>query len=168
MKTWMLISMTGVALMGGIAVAGAKNTNDMASKVKGEVMAEVQKKDADAQAAKAHAEKVAYVEVTTQDVQKLREENPNITIIDARSEEDFNKGHIPGAVLMRPDDVAKKLPEIQKDKTQPIVFYCADTQCQASAKAAHAAKEAGYTNLKRYTTGFAAWKAANQPVAAKK
>src|SRR5690606_4923234 len=129
-----------------------KNTNDMAEKVKGEVVAEVQKKDATAQAAaKAQTQKTAYVEVTTEEVLKLREEHPNITIIDARSEEDFNKGHIPGAVQIRPDDVAKKLPEIQKDKSQPIIFYCTNTQCQASAKAAHAAKEAGYTNLKRYT-----------------
>lgn len=164
MKTWMLLSVTGLTLMGGVAIAGAVNTTDRTEKMERQVADEVKQKNPELAEQEAQ---VSYKEVTTEDVLKLREAHPDITLIDARSAEDYAKEHIPGAVQMRPSEIAEKLPQIQKDKLLPVIFYCTDTQCQASAKAAHAAKEAGYTNLKRYTAGLKAWKEAKQPVTTK-
>lgn len=50
------------------------------------------------------------------------------------------------------------------DRDRPLVFYCADAQCWASANAAMRARQAGYTQVLWYRGGQAAWQAAGLPV----
>ena len=50
------------------------------------------------------------------------------------------------------------------DRNQPIVFFCADSQCWLSYNAALRAIAAGYTNIMWYRGGLAAWGHAGLPM----
>jgi|HubBroStandDraft_6_1064221.scaffolds.fasta_scaffold742398_1 rhodanese-related sulfurtransferase len=70
-------------------------------------------------------------------------------------------GVIPGAVLLTSDD-SYALSELPSDKSKPLVFYCANTQCGASHHAAARAMTAGYTNVKVMPEGIAGWVSAGK------
>lgn len=72
-------------------------------------------------------------------------------------------GVLPGAVLLT-DSSDFKVSELPTDKTKPLVFYCANTQCGASHGAATKAITAGYTNVKVMPDGIAGWVKAGKPV----
>ena len=48
------------------------------------------------------------------------------------------------------------------NKSQPLVFFCVDSQCWLSYNAALRAIAAGYTNVMWYRGGVAAWRQADQ------
>lgn len=50
------------------------------------------------------------------------------------------------------------------DKSRPIVFFCADSECWLSYNAALRAIAAGYTNIMWYRGGVAAWLHAGFPM----
>ena len=62
-------------------------------------------------------------------------------------------GVIPGAVLLT-DDAIDKLP---RDRSQSLVFYCANEACRSSHEAATRAFLAGYTHVKVMPAGIAGW-----------
>jgi rhodanese-related sulfurtransferase len=76
--------------------------------------------------------------------------------VDANGEGTRKKlGVIPGAVLLSEDVFNPK--ELPADKSKPLVFYCANTQCGASHEAAGKAITAGYQNVKVLPDGIAGW-----------
>ena len=65
--------------------------------------------------------------------------------IDVRSPEEFNEGHLQGAVNVPHDQIASQIAHISPDKTAPVNLYC------RSGRRAEAAlqelKKMGYTNV---------------------
>ena len=45
-------------------------------------------------------------------------------LIDTRTQEEFNSGYVPGAVLIPYDEIADRITEVAPDKTTPILLYC--------------------------------------------
>ncbi len=45
-------------------------------------------------------------------------------LLDVRTKEEYDAGHIPGAVLLSNEDIQGTRPEILKDLDQPILIYC--------------------------------------------
>ena len=86
-----------------------------------------------------------------------------VVVVDVNGTASYESGHIPGAInyIAVKDDFASKLPA---DKDTLIVAYCGSPKCGAYAKAAQAAKDLGYTNVKHYSEGISGWKAAGEPV----
>jgi rhodanese-related sulfurtransferase len=85
-----------------------------------------------------------------------------VTLLDVNGSKSYEKRHIPGALdftKMKKDEVASKLP---KDKSALIVAYCANENCSAYQKAAKAAKDLGYTNVKHYSKGIMGWEDAGE------
>ncbi|HWU88773.1 MAG TPA: rhodanese-like domain-containing protein [Kofleriaceae bacterium] len=73
-------------------------------------------------------------------------------------------GVIPGAVLL--SDSETFLPrELPADKSQGLVFYCANEHCSASDEAAERAITAGYTDVKVLSAGIAGWAKAGKQTA---
>jgi rhodanese-related sulfurtransferase len=71
-------------------------------------------------------------------------------------------GVVPGAVLLS-DSESYQLSELPKDKSKPLVFYCANTACGASHQAAEKAVTAGYQHVEVMGDGIAGWvKAGNK------
>ena len=69
----------------------------------------------------------------------------NAVLLDVRRNDEFNAGHIAGAVLMPHDTIAENICEAVPDKDAPIFVYCRSGR--RSAMAIEAMKKLGYSNL---------------------
>lgn len=97
-----------------------------------------------------------FVEISMADV-KTAVDKKTAVFVDVNGTESFAKGHIPGAIdfVAHEKDFASLLP---KDKSALIVAYCGGPACHAYARAANAAAELGYTNVKHFKDGISGWK----------
>lgn len=79
-----------------------------------------------------------------------------VAVIDVNGSSSYSKGHVPTAVNFAEvkGDLAAALP---KDKDTLVVAYCGGPSCSAYTKAANAAKELGYTNVKHLSAGISGW-----------
>ena len=76
-------------------------------------------------------------------------------VVDTRSLESWNQGHVPGAVHLPTAQIAKQAAElIDRDKT--VVVYCWGPGCNGAQKAAVEFARAGYT-VKEMLGGFEYW-----------
>ena len=73
-----------------------------------------------------------------------------------------NAGHLPGARHVPLGDLAARLPEMARDKNQPLIMVCATGMRARSAVSA--AQKLGYTQAMSLTGGLKAWREASQPV----
>ncbi|MDT7880874.1 MAG: rhodanese-like domain-containing protein [Candidatus Hydrothermia bacterium] len=91
-------------------------------------------------------------------------ENPKIILIDVRSNDEFNKGHIPNTKYNIPLDRLRdefKSGRIRILKDDTIVVYC--QKGILSEKAYQILKVLGY-NVKHYKGSFEDWKSKNLPI----
>ncbi len=53
--------------------------------------------------------------------------NGNVTLFDVRTREEFDAGHLPGAIRVEPGATAKEIIKLHGDRLDdgPVVFYCA-------------------------------------------
>jgi rhodanese-related sulfurtransferase len=93
---------------------------------------------------------------------------PDLVIIDARHEKDFQDGHIEGAVRLLDDDMLAAGPpalaKLAAAKTTPLLFYCNGPACGRAAKSASAALSWGYGSVSYYYAGIPDWRAKNLPL----
>lgn len=91
--------------------------------------------------------------------QQFSAANANHVLLDVRTPEEFNSGHIPGAVNISVETLAARLSELPADKT--IVVYCRSGN--RSATAAQILAEAGYSSI--YDLGgINTWAAQGLPI----
>jgi rhodanese-related sulfurtransferase len=88
------------------------------------------------------------------EVQYYRDQNVPMNIVDVRHAEDFEKGHVPGAVSL-PEDKWETLKGLSNDK--PNVLYCYSIVCHLAAKAAVHFAGKGFS-VYEMDGGFASWK----------
>ena len=108
----------------------------------------------DPQKARAYFEnKVAF---TTGPIELSRQlENRNINIVDVREAEDYEKGHIPGAVNLPQGNWDNGARVLSRDKTN--VVYCYSQQCHLAAQACVAFASKGFPVME-LEGGFGTWK----------
>jgi rhodanese-related sulfurtransferase len=81
--------------------------------------------------------------------------------IDARPQEEFEREHVPGALLLNEDRWNELLPQVLAvwAPEKRIVVYCSSESCGSSREIAHRLrKEAGLTNVFVLEGGWEAWK----------
>jgi rhodanese-related sulfurtransferase len=110
-------------------------------------------------------EKEPFALIHTSDLATLlKNESAKLAVYDVNTPEVRKEnGVIPHAKLLGSSskyDTAKELPS---DRTTKLVFYCANTQCMASHKAADRAVKAGYKDVAVMADGIQGWKSAGQP-----
>jgi rhodanese-related sulfurtransferase len=64
-------------------------------------------------------------------------------LLDVRTPEEFNSGHIAGAVNIAVEQLSERLSEVPQDK--PVVLYCRSGN--RSGQAAQILERAGYTQI---------------------
>ena len=69
----------------------------------------------------------------------------NAVLLDVRQADEFDAGHIDGAVLVPHDTIAEKIGAVVPDKNTPVYIYCRSGR--RSAIAVEAMRKLGYTNL---------------------
>ena len=98
-------------------------------------------------------EEIRYVSMN--EIISIMEENENYIILDVRTIEEYDEGHIPNAICIPnetiDEDVINKLPS----KDQLILIYCRSGN--RSKQAANKLKKLGYTNLIEFG-GIIDWK----------
>lgn len=101
--------------------------------------------------------------VTAEDLERMRENDDEFTLVDVLGEDHYNEMHIPGAVNIPLDQIASEaLDRFEKDDR--IVVYCANTDCGASPKAAEKLEKLGFTNVADFEAGLQGWKDAGREV----
>jgi rhodanese-related sulfurtransferase len=96
----------------------------------------------------------------------LKRERPP-RLIEVLDPEAFGEEHLPGAQNVPLGDAfAERIRHTVPDLHQPVVVYCANTECSASDTAARRLEELGYENVYDFEEGKAGWKAAGLPTEA--
>jgi rhodanese-related sulfurtransferase/DNA-binding transcriptional ArsR family regulator len=78
-----------------------------------------------------------------------------VTLVDVRSADEYERGHIDGAVSLPLPDLEARLLDLPHDGT--VVAYCEGPYCLASPKAAEILVAAGY-DCRTVRGGYTAWK----------
>lgn len=91
---------------------------------------------------------VTYEQITQSDAKNIMDTESDFVILDVRTEEEFEEGHIEDAVLIPDYEIVTKAEAILKDKNQLILVYCRSGR--RSKLAAEALVELGYTNVKEF------------------
>ena len=89
-----------------------------------------------------------YDSITAEAAKKIMDNESDYVILDVRSLDEYNSGHIPGAILIPVDEIKEKAETILKDKNQLILVYCRSGR--RSKNAANDLVNLGYTNVKEF------------------
>lgn len=95
-----------------------------------------------------NVQEAVYVNITAQQAKKIMDEQKNYIILDTRTQEEYDTGHIPGAILIPYDEIREKAEKILTDKHQLILVYCRSGR--RSKLAAQDLVKLGYTNIKEF------------------
>ena len=89
-----------------------------------------------------------YVNITAEEAKEIIDSEEGYIILDVRTQEEYDEGHIPGAILIPYTQIEEKANEMLLDKDQLILVYCRSGR--RSKIAAEALAELGYTNIKEF------------------
>lgn len=84
-----------------------------------------------------------------------------VVVVDVRPKEEYEAGHIPGALSIPLSQLEQHFSEIGSD--QEIVAYCRGPYCVLAAEAVKAMRERGYRAF-RLVEGYPEWQEAGLPV----
>ena len=114
-----------------------------------------------AQLAKYFEAKLA-AELGPHNVKRLLDQDPSqVVILDVRTREGYNDGHLPGAVHIPFEELPTRAKELPKNKD--VIIYCWDVTCILCTKAAYVLAKKGY-RAKEMLGGIAEWKKAGFPI----
>ena len=89
-----------------------------------------------------------YVNITAEEAKEIMDTEEGYIILDVRTQEEYDEGHIPGAIVISHEEIAEKAEGVLTDKDQLILVYCRSGR--RSKLAAEALVELGYTNIKEF------------------
>ena len=93
-------------------------------------------------------QEATVMNITAQQAKELMDTQTGYIILDTRTQEEYDSGHIPGAILIPYDEVMEKAEGILTDKDQLILVYCRSGR--RSKLAANDLVSLGYTNVKEF------------------
>ena len=103
---------------------------------------------------KENGQGAVYVNITAEEAKQIMDTEEGYIILDARTQEEYDEGHIPGAIVISHEEITEKAEEVLTDKDQLILVYCRSGR--RSKIAAEALVELGYTNIKEFG-GISDW-----------
>ena len=96
-----------------------------------------------------------YTQITQEAAKSIMNSDAEYVLLDTREQEEFDEGHIPGAVLLPYTEIENKAKQMIPDKDTLILVYCRSGR--RSKIASQALVELGYTNVKEFG-GIIDWK----------
>ena len=91
---------------------------------------------------------VSYDQISGAEAKALMDSESGYIIIDARTQEEYDQGHIPGAILIPEYEIADRAEKELPNKDQLILVYCRSGR--RSKIAAEELVKLGYTNVKEF------------------
>lgn len=101
------------------------------------------------------------LEAVTKEELRRRLRNKDVFVLDVRPPEEFDAGHIPGAVSIPVRELKRRLRELPKNKE--IVAYCRGQYCSFAPEAVRYLAGKGY-DAKLLREGLPDWASAGMPV----
>ena len=98
--------------------------------------------------AKENDQGAVYVNITAEEAKEIMDTEEGYVILDVREQDEYDAGHISGAILIPFTQIEAKANEMLPDKDQLILVYCRSGR--RSKIAAEALAELGYTNIKEF------------------
>lgn len=91
---------------------------------------------------------LGYEQISGEEAKRLMDTETDVIIIDARTIEEFNEGHIEGAILIPEYEIGERAEKVLSNKDQLILVYCRSGR--RSKIASQALADLGYTNVKEF------------------
>lgn len=89
-----------------------------------------------------------YMNISAKEAKEIMDTEEGYIILDVREQEEYDEGHIPGAILIPYTRIEERAPEMLPDENQLILVYCRSGR--RSKIAAAALVELGYTNIREF------------------
>jgi rhodanese-related sulfurtransferase len=99
--------------------------------------------------------------VTLLELRKLIRDH-GVTVIDVRPREEYEAGHIPGAISIPVPELKRRIGELPRDRE--VIAYCRGAYCVYSLEAVTLLRKRGY-RARRAEPGLPEWRARRLPVA---
>ena len=93
-------------------------------------------------------EKAMYEQITPQEAKRIMDSGEEHIILDTREQDEYDEGHIPGALLLPYTEIENKAEEMLPDKNAQILVYCRSGRRSKIASVGLA--KLGYTNVKEF------------------
>lgn len=93
-------------------------------------------------------QEMVFLNITAEEARKLMDSEKDCIILDVRSREEYDQGHIPGAILIPDTEIEAKAADLLPDKDQLILVYCRSGR--RSKLAAQSLADLGYTNIREF------------------
>ena len=97
---------------------------------------------------KENVQGAVYRNISAEQAKEIMDIQEGYIILDARTQEEYDEGHIPGAILIPYDEILEKAEGVLTDKSQLILVYCRSGR--RSKLAAEDLVKLGYTNIKEF------------------
>ena len=91
---------------------------------------------------------VSYDQISGAEAKALMDSESGYIILDAREQDEYDEGHIPGSILIPYGEIADRAEKELPDKDQLILVYCRSGR--RSKIAAEELVKLGYTNIKEF------------------
>jgi rhodanese-related sulfurtransferase len=94
--------------------------------------------------------------VSAEEAYKLINDNKEIVILDVRTKEEYDDGHIPGAKLVPLQTLPMKLDDLEEYKDKAVLVYCASGG--RSPRAINFLANNDFSNLYHLHRGISSWR----------
>ena len=101
-------------------------------------------------------------EADFRDIKRRLDGREKLTLVDVREDNEWVRGHLPGAVHLGKGIIERDIEEALPDKDAPLVLYCGGGF--RSALVADNLQKMGYTNVISMDGGWRGWTDAGYPV----
>jgi rhodanese-related sulfurtransferase len=100
------------------------------------------------------------------EVERLHTKKSGVLFVDARSQVEFESGHIPRAISVPLGDFDQYFKKYAREirRAKVIVVYCHGGGCHLSEKTCEKFYQKGFRNVVNFYNGWPAWQQANLPV----
>ncbi len=86
-----------------------------------------------------------YKSISAEEAKEIMDNETKYLILDVRTKEEFDEGHIPEAVLLPNEEIDEDVSEILPDQEQKILVYCRSGN--RSKQASDKLSKLGYSNI---------------------
>lgn len=97
---------------------------------------------------KENVQEAIYMSITAEEAKEIMDTQEGYILLDVRAQEEYDEGHIPGAIVIPHTEVETRAEEELPDKSQLILVYCRSGR--RSKIAAETLVELGYTNIREF------------------
>ena len=95
-----------------------------------------------------------YTQITQEEAMEMMKLDDSHIIVDVRRQDEYDEGHIPGAILIPNESISDERPKELPDLDQIILIYCRTGR--RSKEASQKLADMGYTNVYEFG-GISTW-----------